>query len=112
MKLTITSIKLRTPFHFFLLSLLAMRVVFQLKQTRGLHRSQTTGFWTKHYTMTLWDGTESLKSFARTGNHLAAMKRSASLASEIRILTIEAEKFPTWKAAKLLLDSDARVIRY
>lgn len=112
MKLTITSIKLKSPFHFFALSLYAMRIMGQLKKANGLHRSKTTGFWTEHFTMTLWNEEASLKLFARSGNHLVAMKKSASLAKEIRTLTIDTDSIPSWKEAIRLLKQNGRCIEF
>ncbi|HYG01587.1 MAG TPA: DUF3291 domain-containing protein [Chryseosolibacter sp.] len=112
MKLTITSIKLKSPIHFFALSLHGMRIRGQLQKSAGLTKTKVTGFWTKHYTMTLWNDEASLRSFARNGHHLAAMKKSASLAKEISTLTIDADSLPTWKEATRLLHENGRIIQY
>ena len=64
---------------------------------------KNTGFGYLHYTLTLWQAEDDLKRFARTGAHLAAMKQSASLATEIRTYTFQAEKLPDWNRAKQLL---------
>lgn len=64
-----------------------------------------SGFWTKHYTMTLWNSDEELKAFANNGAHLEAMKNSARIAKEIKTITLNSDKLPSWKEAKQLLDS-------
>mgnify|MGYP006173261427 CR=1 FL=1 len=81
MKVTITSIELKNPLKFFSLSYRAMQVLQQLKNSpcAGVKK---TGFWTKHYTMTLWENEQALKDFAKSGAHLAAMKESAKIAKE------------------------------
>jgi hypothetical protein len=102
MKATITSIELKGPLKFFLLSFHAMKIIKQLKGT-GYVEFKKQGFWTKHYTMTLWRSEEELKKFATSGAHLQAMKESYKIAKEIRTITIDAEVLPKWKDAKELL---------
>jgi len=102
MKATITSIELKSPFKFFPLSVFAMNIVNQLKAS-DYKEFKKTGIWTIHYTMTLWENEEQMKNFARSGAHLDAMKKSATIAKEIRTITIETDKLPDWKTAKELL---------
>jgi hypothetical protein len=110
MKATITSIKLKTIFKFFPLSIYALNIVKQLKTTNCLDFKKQ-GFWTLHYTMTLWESEEQMKEFARSGAHLKAMKDSAKIAKEIRTVTIDADKLPDWKTAKQLL-AEAKPYRF
>ncbi|QCK16650.1 DUF3291 domain-containing protein [Mangrovivirga cuniculi] len=110
MKATITSIKLKKPWHFFVLSKMALRIFKQLKTTK-CKQYKSTGFWTLHYTMTLWEEESDMKEFAKSGAHLEAMKRSSNIASEIHTITINAKNLPTWKEAKLLLGK-GKVLRY
>lgn len=102
MKATITSIELKGPLKFFALSSQAMHIVRQLKATDCL-RFKKRGIWTKHYTMTLWNDEQELKDFTRSGAHLDAMKKSSQIAKEIRTVTIDADKLPSWKEAMELL---------
>lgn len=110
MKATITSIELKSPLHFFALSANALRIMKQLKTT-NYKAFKKRGFWTKHYTMTLWHNEDDLKEFARSGAHLEAMKKSKKMAREIRTITIESDKLPDWKEALELLNT-AKAIRY
>ncbi len=110
-KITITSIKLKNPLLFFKLSLASLQVVRQIKKTNVLD-FKSQGIWTLHYTMTLWENEGEIKDFARQGGHLAAMKKSAELASEIRILTIDADKLPKWKVAKKMLKEQGKLYKY
>lgn len=110
MKVTITYIHLKSPFHFFALAAMAMKIVQQLKHSKS-KAFKKKGIWTKHYTMTLWDDTQDLKDFATNGTHLEAMKNSAQIAKEIKTITIEAHQLPTWDEAMRLLE-DAKCIRY
>lgn len=110
MKATITLIELKGPFKFFLLSILAMKIVKQLKTT-NCKAFKNKGFWTKHYTMTLWNNEQELKDFASSGAHLEAMKASKKLAKEIRTITIDTVKLPNWIEAKQLL-TQGKVIKY
>ena len=110
MKVTITSIELKGPFKFFLLSYQALQIGKQLKATH-YKDFKTRGFWTKHYTMTLWNNETELKAFATSGAHLEAMKRSREIAKEIRTYTYDADKLPSWKEAKMLLNK-AKVMKF
>ena len=64
-----------------------------------------TGFWTTHYTMTLWKNEADLKDFARSGAHLKYMKTSGKIAKAIKTLTIDATEIPSWKEAKAMLEN-------
>ncbi len=110
MKVTITSIELKGPFKFFALSVQALQILKQLKTT-NCKDFRKKGFWTTHYTMTLWNNTEEMSAFAKSGAHLEAMKKSSKMAKEIRTITIDADALPSWKEAKQLLEK-GKVIRY
>lgn len=110
MKVTITSIELKGPLKFFALSSKALKIIRQLKTT-NCKDFKKRGVWTKHYTMSLWNNEEEMKAFAYSGAHMEAMKTSKDIAKEIRSITIDASKFPSWKEAKRLLE-EGKVIRY
>lgn len=65
-----------------------------------------------HYTMTLWKDEHEMKNFSKASHHLTAMKDSKNIAKEIRILTYDGEKLPSWKEAKQLLKTKAKVYQY
>jgi hypothetical protein len=110
MKLSITYIELKGPMKFFALSLSAMKILNQLKSTN--HKGfKKKGIWTKHYTMTLWENEHEMKTFAQSGAHLEAMKKSKEIAKEIRIITIDANEMPKWDKALDLL-KQAKVMRF
>ncbi len=108
MRVTITYIELKSPLKFFLLSKNALKIVRQLKTT-NCNGFKKRGFWTKHYTMTLWNNQEEMESFAKSGAHLEAMKISQSIAKEIRTITIDATSFLSWDKAKELLKEGKRI---
>jgi len=110
MKATITSIELKSPLKFFALSSYALKIMKQFK-TSNIIEFKKRGFWTKHYTMSLWKNELDMKSFAMNGAHLEAMKKSRLIAKEIRIITIDADKLPDWKSAISLLDN-AKIYKY
>ena len=110
MKATITSIELKGPLKFFGLSINGLKIARQLKAT-NYKEFRKTGFWTKHYTMTLWSNEDELRDFARSGAHLEAMKKGSQIAKEIRTITIETESLPDWKEAKRLLQ-EAKVFKF
>lgn len=110
MKATITSIELKGPLRFFALSAQALNIIRQLRTT-DCKDFKKRGLWTTHYTMTLWNNEDELKAFAKSGAHLDAMKKSKTIAKEIRTITIDTEVLPSWKEAKKLLAS-AKVLRF
>lgn len=110
MKVTITSIELKGPFKFFLLSSQALKILKQMKAT-NCKEFKKNGFWTKHYTMTLWNNEAELKDFARSGAHLEAMKKSKEIAKEIRTYTYETNELPSWAEGKRLL-MQAKVLKF
>ena len=87
-----------------------MQILKQLKGT-GYKDYKSTGFWTKHYTMTLWENQEDINAFYKSGAHLDAMKKSREIAKEIRTIVIDANSIPSWKEAKEHL-KNAKVFRY
>jgi hypothetical protein len=107
----LTSLELKSPLKFFPLSYNSLKIILQLKQT-NYAGFKSTGFWTKHYTMSLWHTEEDMKMFARSGAHLNAMKKSAFLAKEIRTLVIHTDKLPTWQEAKLRLKQEGKVLSF
>lgn len=111
MIVVITSLKLKTPFQFFALSLNALRIIGQLKSTKCI-AYKSTGFWTLHYTMSLWETQEEMKEFAKSGKHLKAMKKSATIAKEIRTLAVEVPSLLTWKEAKQRLLKEGRILNF
>ena len=95
---------------FFALSAKAMSVVKQLKAT-NYKDFKKKGFWTTHYTMTLWSNETDLKAFAKSSAHLEAMKASSKIAKEVRTITIDADSLPHWKEAVNLLKT-GKVFKY
>ena len=110
MKATITSIELKGPLKFFALSSSALKITKQLRASE-YKAFKKKGFWTKHYTMTLWNNEEELKAFAHSGAHLDAMKLSRQIAKEIRTITIETDVLPSWKEGQQLLEK-AKVLKF
>lgn len=112
MLLSITSILLRSPLGFFELSNHGRKIYGQLDKTQGCIVKKNTGFWKLHYTMTAWQSAADMKAFAQSGAHAEAMKVSAKLATEIRILTIEMDEIPDWATAKALVAAQGSVMKF
>lgn len=106
--LSITYIELRSPWLYFSLSLSGMTIVKSIKSL-GCLGWKSTGFWTSHYTMTLWESADALPKFVRDHAHRTAMGKSKKLATEIRIITIPSEQMLPWRDAKALVRSQGRV---
>lgn len=111
MIVTVTSLELRNIFLFFPFSLAALGVVQQLKKSDATS-FKSTGIGKKHYTLSLWPDAETMRSFARSGAHLSAMKKSSSFAKEIRTYSFESDKMPDWKSAKALLLEHGKVLTF
>ena len=84
MLVNVTSIRLRSLWGYFPLTYNAMKIVRQIKSQPGFVRMKNTGIGYDHYTLSVWQDEQSMKIFAKTGAHLEAMKKSATLAYEIR----------------------------
>ena len=100
MFITVTSLKLRSVWGFFKLSYLGYKISVQASKESGFVKMKNTGFGKSHFTLTQWQTQDDLKRFARSGEHLSAMKESAKLATEIYTYTYQSDAFPDWKTAK------------
>lgn len=103
MFLSITKLRLKTPFHFFPLSLHALRVKKQLKESPCV-RSKFTGVGMVHYTQSLWRSKEDMQAFMSSGAHLEAMKSSQKISSEIVVTTIDSMNIIPWNEAKTIVN--------
>jgi heme-degrading monooxygenase HmoA len=100
MHVTVTYIRLRSPWQFFLLSYYAMKITLQLRTQPGFVKMKNTGFGRDHYTMSLWKTREDIKAFAKSGAHLVAMGKTHELSTDLKTLTYEADVLPAWPDAK------------
>lgn len=112
MVITVTSLRLRRLWGYFKLTYLAMFVVKQTRTQPGFILMNNTGFGYLHYTLSVWETKEALEQFARTGAHLAAMKQSRQLATEINTYTFESTQIPDWKEAKQALLKNGRRLTF
>ena len=103
MKATITSIKLKRPLKYFVLSSKALCIIQQLKAT-NYEDLKKKGLWITHYTMTLWQSEDEMKKFDSSGGHKEVMRSSQRIAKEIRIITIDGDKLPLWLVAEELIE--------
>jgi hypothetical protein len=111
MKITITSIELKSYWKFFTLSATAFGIVKQLKNVDYVDFKKK-GMGKKHYTMTLWKNEEDLKNFAHSGAHQIAMKKSSKMAREIKTYTYEGDALPNWKEGIRLLAENGKSLKY
>lgn len=112
MFVTITSLKLKSFWGFFKLSWRGLQISNQAKREQGFVAFKNTGFGYTHYTLTLWQTEEDLKRFARSGEHLNAMKKSSELASEIRTYTYSDDQLPNWNEAKSKLLENSKTLTF
>jgi hypothetical protein len=112
MFISITSIELKSIWHFFKLSRLALGITIQTKKSAGFKHFKKTGLGRLHYTLTVWESKEDMHNFYKNGAHLNGMKQAASIAKEIGSYSYEAEKLPDWKTAKSLLKEKGKFVHY
>lgn len=112
MTVTVTSIKLKKLWHFFILSYLGLKIQLGIKSKSGFLQMKNTGFGYLHYTMTAWASEDDAKNFAHSAEHLNAMNWGKTIATEVRVLTFEAEQMPDWNDAKQMVLEKGRVISY
>lgn len=98
MLVTITSIRLKNPFYFFILSYLALKIHFQLKKN-GFTAFRKKGLGNLHYTITAWKDEEQMRNFYQQGAHRNAMKKTSQIAREVCTFTYETDKMPDWEEA-------------
>ncbi len=79
----------------------ASRSSAQAKIASGiLHQDIKADFWKlRFWTLTAWESEEAMLTYIRQGAHLQAMKRSRSLAKEMKATRYPATKIPTWSEA-------------
>lgn len=112
MIVTVTSIRLKSLWGFFRLSLYGLKISQQIKTEKGFIKMKNTGLGYMHYTMSCWQREEDAKNFARKGAHQEAMRNSSSLATEIKVYTFPGEKMPDWSEAKKLLHEKGKVFTF
>lgn len=112
MIITITSIRLRSVWHYFRLTWNGLQITRQLQKQAGFIRMKNTGFGYLHFTASAWENQEAMKTFARSGAHLAAMQQTAALATELRSYTFESDSLPTWQEARQLLAEKGKILTF
>lgn len=107
MILSITYLKLKSPFKFFTFLKHVFDIMKDLRESK-CKKFRTSGLLTKHYTMSLWEKEADMRAFASKGAHLIAMKRSSEFTSEIAVLSTESDQFLSWAEAKKMLKEKGR----
>ncbi|MFN7119774.1 MAG: DUF3291 domain-containing protein [Saprospiraceae bacterium] len=92
------------------LSLHALKIIQQMKDQPGLLQFKKTGLGYLHYTLSAWENEADMKRFSASGAHLAAMKDTRKIASELSTYTFESDQIPDWKTAKQLLKANGKTI--
>jgi len=109
MIVSLTYLRLKSIWKFFPLSYNAMQIIQQTKTQKGFIKMKSIGFGYHHYTLSVWQEEKDLKEFSQSGAHLRAMKKSNSIASEIRTYTGSHENIPSWKEVKIILREKGKV---
>lgn len=60
------------------------------------------------YVLTVWEDTESMMKFSRSGKHHEAIKKSKDLAKEIRLYHYESYEIPSEKEVKATLENNPK----
>lgn len=105
MYVTITYLKLKSPFKLFAFLKHVYNIMDQLKKSNA-KSYRTSGVLMKHYTLSMWPDEKSLKKFARSGAHQKAVKAAAELSSEVKVYTYKSDQLPDWTKAKRLLNNN------
>ncbi len=105
MYVTVTYLKLKSPFKLPAFLKHVYNIIAQLKESDA-KKYRTTGVLTKHYTVSLWPDEKALKKFARSGAHQKAMKDVNNIASEVKVYTYKSDRLPDWTKAKRLLNDN------
>jgi hypothetical protein len=112
MVVVVTYIKLRNVWGFFRLSYQGLKITLQARKQKGFVKMSNTGWGKEHYTLSGWEHPEAVKEFVQSGAHLASMRMSARLSTEIRTYMYEAEQLPDWNTAKALVKEKGRAYTY
>jgi hypothetical protein len=113
MIIAITSIRLRSLWNLFKFGSLVGQILKQIKSQKGfvtMKASPSIGY--THYTVSAWRSEADLKTFARSGAHLSAMKQTARISTEVKSYIYQAETTPDIKSAKKILAEKGKVITY
>jgi hypothetical protein len=89
-----------------------MHIVKQAKAQEGFIQLKNTGFGYMHYTLTVWENEDDMRAFARAGAHLASLRKSNGLATEIRTYSYSGENIPSWSEAKKILAEKGKVFTF
>jgi heme-degrading monooxygenase HmoA len=112
MIITVTSIRLRSVWYYFKLTMFGYRIVKQLRSESGFIKMKNTGFGYEHYTLSAWQSETDPVRFAKAGAHAEAMRYSKNIATEVKTYTYNSDILPSWKDAKKLLAENAKVIYF
>ena len=112
MFVSVTSLRLKSFLAFLKLSWHGLKISQQAKDEAGFIKMKNSGFGKLHFPLTQWKTEEDLKRFARSGNHLNAIKVSAKLATEIKTYTYSPDSFPSWSEAKAQLNKNGKVLEF
>lgn len=105
MYVTVTYLKLKSPFKLLAFLKHVFNIMAQLKESNA-KSYRTSGFLINHYTVSLWPDEKSLKKFARSGAHQKAIKDAKNIASTVKVYTYKSDKLPDWTKAKRLLNNN------
>lgn len=109
MVVSLTSLRLKSLWGFFVLSWWGFKITLQARKSKGFVQMKNTGSGYLHFTASIWESVEDAKAFAHSGQHLRAMKEMKSFANEVRILTFPGHEIPDWKEVRNLLEQKGRV---
>jgi len=112
MYITVTSLRLKRFWHFFKLAYFALHVTKQMKGEKGFVHFKNKGLGMLQHTLSAWESEEDLRRFARSGAHAESMRKSHTIAAEIRTLTYQSDTIPDWKEAEVLLMEKGKLITF
>ncbi|QNL21533.1 DUF3291 domain-containing protein [Hyphobacterium sp. CCMP332] len=111
MILSITHLKLKSPWKIFPFMATTAKIIKQLDKSAVVNFKSNSTL-RNHYTMSLWKNEKDMRDFYRNGDHAKAMKNAKNIAAEIKTIHFEADAFLPWKKAKKEVDEKGKKLTY
>jgi hypothetical protein len=99
MHISVTRLKLRSPFYLFGFVREAKRSIAQAEATPGFQSGALlVDQWFTFWTATAWDSPDAMRAFRNSGAHGAVMPKLLDWCNEASVVALEAPALPDWSA--------------
>lgn len=103
MYVSITHIELTSPAKFFQLAASVRKMVRMAEKHHACLEVKTHGFWTHHYTLSLWESKDEMDTFFSKNDLGSAFKSRHHWVRQVRNYAYQDDVLPTLVEAKVLL---------